>query len=138
MPLALPSTASSLLLAFTLSIEEYGVPAALGTRSGVEVLTTGIEQRLADWPIDMPGAAGLSVILVAIACCAYCVQRALVAGKDVETTSGKPIAVVPKPLGRARFLVLALFSLVALTAVGLPLASIFVTAFSRTLSGGLA
>ncbi|MGA9606752.1 MAG: iron ABC transporter permease [Rouxiella badensis] len=136
-PLALPSTASSLLLAFTLSIEEYGVPAALGTSSGVEVLTTGIEQRLADWPIDMPGAAGLSVILVAIACCAYWVQRALVAGKDVETTSGKPIAVVPKPLGRARFLVLALFSLVALTAVGLPLASIFVTAFSRTLSGGL-
>src|SRR5471032_3090489 len=88
LPMALPAMASSLLLAFTLSIEEYGVPGALGSRSGILMLTTGIEQRLADWPIDLPGAAVLS--------------------------------------------------LVALIAVALPLASMLATAFSGTLSGGLA
>jgi len=137
LPLALPAIASSLLLAFTLAIEEYGVPAALGNRSGVAVLTTGIEQRLADWPIDMPGAAGLSVVLVAIACCAYCVQGIIITGKHVETTSGKPAAVVPRSLGYGRYPVILLFSLVALVTVGLPLASMLVTAFTRTLSGGL-
>lgn len=137
LPLALPSVASSLLLAFTLAIEEYGVPAALGTRGGIEVLTTGIEQRLADWPIDMSGAAGLSVVLVAIACCAYCVQRAITHGKDVTTTSGKPIAVVPRQLGRWRIPVIIIFCAIALLAIGTPLASMLATAFSRTLSGGL-
>ncbi|WJV51924.1 iron ABC transporter permease [Pectobacteriaceae bacterium CE70] len=137
LPLALPAMASSLLLAFTLAIEEYGVPAALGSRSGVAVLTTGIEQRLADWPIDMPGAAGLSVVLVVIACCAYCVQRAIIAGKNVETTSGKPTAVVPRSLGYGRYPAILLLSLVALVSVGVPLASMLATAFTRTLSGGL-
>ncbi len=137
LPLALPSVASSLLLAFTLAIEEYGVPAALGTRGGIEVLTTGIEQRLADWPIDMSGAAGLSVVLVTIACCAYCVQRAITHGKDVATTSGKPIAVVPRQLGHWRIPVMMVFCAIALLAIGIPLASMLATAFSRTLSGGL-
>ncbi|WP_369790795.1 ABC transporter permease [Rouxiella sp. WC2420] len=137
LPLALPSMASSLLLAFTLAIEEYGVPAALGTRSGIAVLTTGIEQRLADWPIDMPGAAGISVVLVAIACCAFCVQRAITQGKNVATTSGKPIAVAPRQLGIWRLPVMVIFCLIALIAVGVPLASMLATAFSRTLSGGL-
>ncbi|MFX3729388.1 ABC transporter permease subunit, partial [Streptococcus suis] len=57
LPLALPAIGASLLLAFTLAIEEYGVPAALGAQAGVAVMTTAIERRLADWPIDLPGAA---------------------------------------------------------------------------------
>lgn len=138
LPMALPAMASSLLLAFTLSIEEYGVPGALGSRSGILMLTTGIEQRLADWPIDLPGAAVLSLVLVAMALCAYSVQRAALAGKNVESLTGKPADVTPKPLSGWTFPVLALFSLVALIAVALPLASMLATAFSGTLSGGLA
>lgn len=136
--MALPAMASSLLLAFTLSIEEYGVPGALGSRSGILMLTTGIEQRLADWPIDLPGAAVLSLVLVAMALCAYSVQRAVLAGKNVESLTGKPADVTPKPLSGWTVPVLALFSLVALIAVALPLGSMLATAFSGTLSGGLA
>lgn len=138
LPMALPAMASSLLLAFTLSIEEYGVPGALGSRSGILMLTTGIEQRLADWPIDLPGAAVLSLVLVAMALCAYSVQRAVLAGKNVESLTGKPADVTPKPLSGWTVPVLALFSLVALIAVALPLGSMLATAFSGTLSGGLA
>jgi len=137
LPLALPAMASSLLLAFTLTIEEYGVPGALGARSGVNLLTTGIEQKLADWPVDMPGAAVLSLVLVSLALCAYCVQRAVLAGRNVETLTGKPADVVAKPLGAAKWPVLALFSLVGLVTVVIPLCSMALTAFSNTLSGGI-
>ena len=137
LPMALPAIASSLLLAFTLSIEEYGVPGALGSRSGILMLTTGIEQRLADWPIDMPGAAVLSLLLVAIALCAYSVQRAVLAGKNVESMTGKPADVTQKSLAVWTLPVLVLFTLVALIAVALPILSTLVTAFSGTLSGGL-
>ncbi|MES4612834.1 MAG: ABC transporter permease [Ewingella sp.] len=137
LPLALPAMASSLLLAFTLTIEEYGVPGALGARSGVNLLTTGIEQKLADWPVDMPGAAVLSLVLVSLALCAYCVQHAVLAGRNVETLTGKPADVVAKPLGAAKWPVLALFSLVGLVTVVMPLCSMALTAFSNTLSGGI-
>jgi len=137
LPMALPAMASSLLLAFTLSIEEYGVPGALGSRSGILMLTTGIEQRLADWPIDLPGAAVLSLVLVAMALCAYSVQRAVLAGKNVESMTGKPADLTQKSLAGRPIPVMILFSLVALIAVALPLLSMLATAFSGTLSGGL-
>ena len=137
LPMALPAMASSLLLAFTLSIEEYGVPGALGSRSGILMLTTGIEQRLADWPIDLPGAAVLSLMLVAIALCAYSVQRAVLAGKNVESVTGKPADVTQKTPGVWTIPVLMLFTAVAVIAVALPIVSTLATAFSRTLSGGL-
>lgn len=137
LPMALPAMASSLLLAFTLSIEEYGVPGALGSRSGILMLTTGIEQRLADWPVDLPGAAVLSLMLVAIALCAYSVQRAVLAGKNVESLTGKPADVTQKSLAGWTIPVLILFMAVALIAVALPIVSMLITAFSRTLSGGL-
>ncbi|MDY4350311.1 ABC transporter permease [Pectobacterium sp. CHL-2024] len=137
LPLSLPATAASLLLAFTLAIEEYGIPAALGSRAGIQVLTTNIEQRLADWPIDLSGSAVLSLLLVAIALCAFTLQRAIVAGNNVETTTGKPAAIVTRPLGVWRWPVLVLFSTVGLLAVGIPLASMLITAFSATISSAI-
>ncbi|AZS78107.1 ABC transporter permease [Achromobacter spanius] len=137
LPLALPAIAASLLLAFTLAIEEYGVPAALGAQSGVAVLTTAIERRLADWPIDLPGASLLSLVLVALAMTAYAVQRAALAGRGFETTTGKPAPLARGELGPWRALVLLLFSAVALIAVAAPLASMLAAALTRNVSGGL-
>lgn len=137
LPLSLPAIGASLLLAFTLTIEEYGVPAALGAQSGVNVLTTAIERRLADWPIDVPGAALLSLVLVALALTAFAVQRALLAGRGFETTTGKPAPLAQAELGAWRLPVLLLFALVALAAVAAPLASMLAAALTRNLSGGL-
>lgn len=137
LPLAAPAIAASLLLAFTLAIEEYGVPAALGSRAGVLVLTSGIEQRLADWPIDLTGAAVLSLILVGLALSAFWLQRAIAGSIQVETTTGKPATVAIKSLGNSYWPVIVLFGVTALLSVGLPLASMLATAFSATLSGGL-
>lgn len=136
-PLALPAIGASLLLAFTLAIEEYGVPAALGAQAGVAVMTTAIERRLTDWPIDLPGAALLSLVLVALALTAYAVQRALVAGRGFETTTGKPAPLARGRLGAWRWPVLGLFAAVALVAVAAPLASMLAAALTRHVSAGL-
>nr|VUD30879.1 Ferric iron ABC transporter [Raoultella sp. NCTC 9187] len=72
LPMLSPALAAGMLLAFTLAIEEYGVPAALGSRAGVVMLTVGIEKKLADWPIDLNGASLLSLLLIVVALLAWC------------------------------------------------------------------
>lgn len=137
LPLALPAFAASLLLAFTMAIEEFGAPAALGARAGFSVLVTSIEARFADWPIDLPGASVLSVVLAAMALLAFVLQHRLAAGKDFETQTGKPVASPARTLGPWRWPVLLGFGCVAMLATAAPLFSILATAFSGTLSGGL-
>ncbi len=137
-PLALPAIAASLLLVFTLSIEEYGVPAALGSNIGVRMLTTSIEHKLADWPVDLSGAAMLSVILVVLALTAYTVQRAMLVGKNFETTTGKPVQSALRELGLWRWPIISLFVLITFLTVVAPLTSMALASLGKTVSGGLA
>ena len=138
LPLATPGIAASLLLVFAMAIEEYGTPAALAANAGFFVLVTGIERRFSEWPIDLPGASTLSLILVALALLAFMLQRRLMRGRTYETTTGKPMDVVLRPLGAWRWPVAALFAVVGLVATAAPLFAIVATALSKTLSGGLA
>ncbi len=80
LPLAAPAIAASALLAFTMAIEEFGIPSALGARAGFSLLVTSIEARFSDWPIDLPGAAVLSSLLALTALLAFYAQRRLLAG----------------------------------------------------------
>lgn len=137
LPMMLPALAAGVLLAFTLAIEEYGVPAALGSRAGVVMLTVGIEERLADWPIDLPGSSLLSLLLMLVALAAFALQKKLVGSKEVTSITGKPAQNSGVPLGGWCWPVLALFSLVALLVVVVPMSSMLLTALLSTLSGGM-
>ncbi|MGP3591946.1 ABC transporter permease [Vagococcus sp. WN89Y] len=137
LPLLTPALAAGMLLAFTLAAEEYGVPAALGTRAGVVMLTVGIEEKLADWPIDLPGASLLSLLLIVIALSGWWLQRKLTGDKDVSSVSGKPAEHVGARLGLAMPPVVAVMAMVGLLAVVMPGLSMALTALSGTLSGGL-
>src|SRR5450830_1312048 len=136
LPLILPAIAASALLTFTMSIEEFGIPAALGHRAGVELLVTSIEQRFSDWPIDLTGASVLSLLLAVLALTAFFLQHRLLANSNFETQSGKPVATTPRELGVWRWPVLIVFGVIAGTATLAPLFALAVTAFTRTLSGG--
>lgn len=138
LPLALPGIAASLLLVFAMTIEEFGTPAALGRSSGFDVLVTGIESKLADWPIDLPGAAMLSVILVVIALGAFMIQLAILARRSYETTGSRPQPAPRRRLGRWTAPVVLAFVMAALLGAAIPVAAIVATALSRTISGGLA
>ncbi|KKW67521.1 ABC transporter permease [Lampropedia cohaerens] len=137
LPLALPALGASLLLVFASTIEEYGTPAVLASNAGFFVLVTGIERRFSDWPVDLPGAALLSVILMGLAMTAWLAQRWLTSGRDYATSTGKPTDVAPRPLGAWRWPVLLLFATVVASATLAPLFSVAATAFTGTLSGGL-
>lgn len=138
LPMVAPALAAGMLLAFTLAIEEYGVPAALGSRSGVVMMTVGIEKKLADWPIDLPGASLLSMVLIVIALTGWWLQRRLVGDKEVTSVTGKPTENMGATLGIAAVPVVMVMALTGFVAVGLPGLSMAVTGVMSTLSGGLA
>ncbi len=138
LPLSTPGLAASLLLVFAAAIEEYGTPAALGRRAGFDVLVTGIDLRVSDWPIDLPGAAILSLVLVVLSFGAFLIQRWVLTRRSYQTTNGKPQAFEKRPLGAWSIPVLIAFGLVTFLATAVPLLAILATALSRTISGGLA
>ncbi|WP_117194987.1 ABC transporter permease [Rhizobium terrae] len=137
LPLSAPGLAASLMLVFAAAIEEYGTPAALGRRAGFQVLVTGIDLRITDWPIDLPGAAILSILLVAMSLATFLLQRWILAQRSYQTVGGKPIAKDKRPLGKLKIPVMIAFAAVSFLATGVPLLAILATALSRTISGGL-
>lgn len=137
-PLATPAIAASLLLVFALSIEEFGTPAILGSRTGFFVLVNGIHQGFADWPIDITRSAILSLVLVALALCAHRIQHLIATRRSYVAIAGKPVEFERRALGRWRIPAAALFAAVVLLAVVVPIAAVTITASTRTVSGGLA
>lgn len=137
LPLTLPALAGGVLLAFTLAIEEYGVPAALGAQAKLTLMTVGIETKLADWPIDLPGAALLSLMLSVVALTAWLLQRKLTGSSDVTAVSGKPVTQELAHAGRWQIVLRLPFMLTLLLAVVLPLGAMALSGLLNTLSGGL-
>ncbi|MDM7459786.1 MAG: iron ABC transporter permease [Paracoccus sp. (in: a-proteobacteria)] len=138
LPLSIPAIAASLLIVFAMSIEEFGTPAALASRTGFEVLVTGIYTRLSDWPIDLSGAALGSVILMVMVLAAFILQNWIATRRSYISQTGKPGDQDKAALGPWRWPVLALFALVALIGVVIPLAAITLTSLTGTISAGIA
>ncbi|MEL0553241.1 iron ABC transporter permease [Raoultella lignicola] len=137
LPMLSPALAAGMLLAFTLAIEEYGVPAALGSRAGLTMLTVGIEKKLADWPIDLPGASLLSLLLIAVALLAWWLQKRLTGDTEVTSVTGKPGENSGASLGWLATPAVLLMAGVGGLAVVLPGASMVLTSLMGTLSGGI-
>ncbi|MFV7035557.1 ABC transporter permease [Klebsiella pneumoniae] len=137
LPMLSPALAAGMLLAFTLAIEEFGVPVALGSRAGVVMLTVGIEKKLADWPVDLPGAALLSLLLMAVALFAWWLQRRLVGEKEVTSVTGKPGENHGASLGWMTLPAVLAMAAVGGLAVGVPAVSMMLTSVMGTLSGGV-
>ncbi|HID2078565.1 TPA: ABC transporter permease [Klebsiella oxytoca] len=137
LPMLSPALAAGMLLAFTLAIEEYGVPAALGSRAGLVMLTVGIEKKLADWPVDLPGASLLSLLLIVVALLAWWLQKRLTGGKEVTSVTGKPGENSGAELGWLALPAMLVMAGVGGLAVVLPGASMVLTSLMSTLSGGI-
>ncbi len=137
LPMLLPAMLSSGLIIFILSIEEFGTPEFLGSRFDFEVIVTAIHAKFSDWPIDLPGAAVLSIILILIAFIAYQLHHNISQrfnNRLDQPTLGENSA---KRDRSKVFLIQILFAGMFFIAVLLPIAAITVTAFMDTLSGGL-
>jgi iron(III) transport system permease protein len=134
LPMLSPALAAGMLLAFTLAIEEFGVPAALGTRAGVVMLTTDIEKtgRL----------AGRSLRGVDAFCCWWLSRcrpgaaKKLTGHHDVTSVTGKPTENSGANAGVFTLPIVMLMALVGGIAV-MPGASMALSGLMGTLSGGV-
>lgn len=101
------------------------------------MLTVGIEKKLADWPVDLTGAALLSLLLMAVALFAWWLQKRLVGEKEVTSVTGKPGENRGASLGWMTLPAVLIMAAVGGLAVGVPAASMMLTSVMGTLSGGV-
>ncbi|WP_289069562.1 iron ABC transporter permease [uncultured Aliiroseovarius sp.] len=137
LPLVGAAIVSSNLLVFIMTVEEFGTAEILGRRVGIDFVVTYIHEKLSDWPIDLPGASVLSLILIVIALCAYSLHLKLT--KQVATSVDEVQSQARESqLGMAGTAVSHIaLGLLAFVAVGLPLLSILCSAMMQRMSGGL-
>ncbi|WP_187265432.1 ABC transporter permease [Reinekea thalattae] len=138
LPLVSVSLLASGLMVFVLTFEEFGTPEILGSRFGFEVIVTSIHKKFTDWPIDLPGASVLSLILIGIAFAAFKTHGWLT--KRFTTDIDTPLLTATKiEVPRYRSIIAnGWFCLVAIPAVILPVVTIAISASQKTLTGGLA
>lgn len=136
LPLIMPALVASSLMIFVLSIEEFGTPDIIGRRFGFEVMVTAIHNKLSDWPIDLSGAAILSLLLIALAMVAYQCYRLLNHCYRAHLNGAQMGNQITERCTH-QFLKLALFMVWIVISVGLPLLAITLSALMKTQSGGL-
>jgi len=137
LPLVGTAIVSSNLLVFIMTVEEFGTAEILGRRADIDFVVTYIHEKLSDWPIDLPGASVLSLILIGIALCAYYLHLRLT--KQVTTSVDEVQSQGRKSqLGTVGTTIshIALGGL-AFVAVAMPLLSILLSAMMQRMSGGL-
>lgn len=137
LPLVGTAIISSNLLVFIMSVEEFGTAEILGRRVGIDFIVTYIHEKLTDWPIDLPGASVLSMILIVIALAAYMMhvrltQRVATSVDEVQIQTGRSqLGPMLTALGHGALAGLAFI------AVALPVLSILISALMQRMSGGL-
>jgi iron(III) transport system permease protein len=128
-PGVVPALLAATLLVFLASAEEFGVPKVLGDLAGVQVLSVAVEQALDVWPVNLPRAAAIGLLLGVLSMAIW-----LLAFPLTRTTA----ATAHRRSAQGRVWSAFLPLLFATIAAGLPLAAVGVTAFQKAVTNGLA
>lgn len=128
LPTLAPALAAAALLVFLAAAEEYGVPAVIGSYAGVSVLATAVEEAVSVWPVNLPKAASLGIILCALAVLAWLPYRRL---SRVPTDAPQRR---DRPAGWTALLPVALFVVLADV---LPIGAITLTSLLRAVTNGV-
>lgn len=119
--LAAPAIGASILIMFIRGLESFEVPALIGMRSGIRVLTTRIWLALREFPPNYGLAAAFSVglLLLSLVGLAF-YYRLLARNRSFATITGKGFRPHVIDLGRWRFVSGGFLFLYFFTLVGLP------------------
>lgn len=128
-PGVLPAVLAATLLVFLAGMEEFGVPKVLGDLAGVQVLSVAVEQAMDVWPIDLPRASAIGLLLGTLAAIAWLL--ALPLSRPQES------GVLRQPRKRVVWSLLPLLGFVALSS-GLPITAIVVAALQKAVTAGVA
>ena len=131
LPLLGYSIASSFILVFVLSIEQFAVPALIGIPGQVTMLATQLYLLVRFSPVDYGLAAAIGLALSAITGAAIWAQRRITQAGRLTTVTGKAGRVTPIKLGKWRWAAnLFCFGFIAL-ALLLPMVILLYTSVLR-------
>ncbi len=129
LPLLLPALAASALLVFLDTSAEFGVPALLGSYAGVSVLSVSIEEATNVWPINLPRAAAIGLVLCAMGIAVWFLYRPL-----VQDNRGQ---IQRQRLPQTRWWSILPISLFGGIGTFLPMSAIIAVSCEQALSNGL-
>ncbi len=132
LPLQRPALLAALLLVVIMSAGDFIIPATLGLKARIYLLSSLIWQNSSSFP-GRPGlAAAQSLLLVVVGLvCIYLQRRALSRGGRYTILGGKGSAATTFPLGRLRYPLSAVALLFVLSSSIIPLLAVGSMAFMR-------
>ena len=136
LPLSLGALVSSSLIVFILTIEEFGTPEILGQRFQFNVIVTAIHEKFSDWPIDLPGASVLSLILFLIAFLFFSLHILILKKFNAQTEASVSETII-KLSYCEKFIYLSVIAIILTLSILMPLGAIIARSFMTTVSGGL-
>jgi iron(III) transport system permease protein len=135
LPLMLPSIAAGALLVALYSLAHFGVPAVLGTESGIFNIPTLIYQKIyasgGRFEAIRAGTILSSILVIAAALILYSQNRILTAGR-FQVIAGKSVRPMLLKLRGLKYPLLALSVLYIAVTVLLPTVTIFLVALLKT------
>ncbi|HVT53202.1 MAG TPA: ABC transporter permease subunit [Dongiaceae bacterium] len=137
LPLLAPAIALSLIAIFAEGLSDFGMAATIARNARFDLLTYGIYAAASDYPVDFPLAGAQALILLCLVVAVVLADRMLRRQTDPKLISGRSRPARRTRLGLWRLPATAALILVAILALGLPLAGIAVRAVTRTLGAGL-
>jgi len=138
LPLLVSSYAIGALLVFVKTLSEYGTPATLGQRIGMDFFTTQIHRKATLVPVDFGSAASLSSVLVGICITLWLIQKTITQKTSYATIGGKGSKQNIRSLGVASTIFGWMYIIVVLViAIGVPYFSIITTSLIKIRGYGL-
>ncbi|MFJ4835852.1 ABC transporter permease [Streptomyces sp. NPDC088747] len=134
LPLLRPAITNAALLVFALSMEVLGLPLILGFSNKINLISTYLYDHWVNEAQQGLVSAGAVFLLVAVSGLLVLRNRLVGDTARFTTTTGKPTGVRTLRLGPSRWIVAALIGLFLLVSVVVPLAGVFLTAFTSILS----
>lgn len=134
LPLLRPSLVAGAVIVFLLGLGQFTGPLLLGSRHGIDVITTTIFRLREAYPVDYATTAALGLPLMALGVLAVFIQRFAIGDQRKYVTQSGGSGGVAEKTSIWALVIVVLYGLVAVLA---PLAAIFLVAISPFWSGDL-
>lgn len=134
LPLLLPAVLNLGILVFLDTISNFGVPAVLGPRANLPLLPAEIYHQVTSWPVNLPLATALSVLLCIVAVVMLGLAKRVLARAPLGRSRVSQQRIIR--LGGWQAAVLAWFGFWFTVAGVLPLAAVAAASMVKTWGGG--
>jgi iron(III) transport system permease protein len=134
LPLVTPAIISGMLLVFVFTIANFGIPAIIGMRSRIYVLTTQIYRYMQIYMGGFGGvklATALSTLLMLTAGAGLLLSRKILRRKKYTIIAGKSVRPNVVELGRWKYPILGVLAVFIFITIVAPLTSVFLTSFLK-------